>query len=130
MTAPVAAAPLTGKDKDHDLPAVAARRRGPMTSAPPRGQADETAAALRGQAHPHPGEDRPGDADAVLAAGWEEQTLHDAVAVCGLFALMNRLVDELGITAGEDYFQASARRIADIEYAGLADLLGPRPGER
>jgi len=35
MTAPVAAAPLTGKDRDHDLPAVAARRRGPMTSAPP-----------------------------------------------------------------------------------------------
>jgi len=92
--------------------------------------ADEAAAAVCGQAHPHPGEDRPGDADAVLAAGWEEQTLHDAVAVCGLFALMNRLVDELGITAGEDYFQASARRIADIEYAGLADLLGPRPGER
>ena len=26
----------------------------------------------------------PEDAEAVLAAGWEEQALHDAVAVCGL----------------------------------------------
>ena len=71
----------------------------------------------------------PGDAEAVLAAGWEEQALHDAVAVCGLFNLMNRVVEGLGITAGEAYFQASARRIADIGYAGLADLLGLRPGE-
>jgi len=65
----------------------------------------------------------PGDAEAVLAAGWEEQALHDAVAVCGLFNLMNRLVEGLGITAGEDYFRASARRLADIGYTGLADLL-------
>ncbi len=65
----------------------------------------------------------PGDAEAVLAAGWAEQALHDAVAVCGLFNLMNRLVDGLGITADEDYFQASARRLADNGYAGLQDLL-------
>lgn len=65
----------------------------------------------------------PGDAEAVLAAGWEEQALHDAVAVCGLFNLMNRLVEGLGITAGENYFQASARRLADTGYAGLSDLL-------
>jgi uncharacterized peroxidase-related enzyme len=65
----------------------------------------------------------PGDAEAVLAAGWEEQALHDAVAVCGLFSLMNRLVEGLGITAGEDYVQASARRLAKTGYAGLADLI-------
>src|SRR5712692_4146902 len=65
----------------------------------------------------------PGDAEAVLADGWEEQALHDAAAVCGLFNLMNRLVEGLGITAGEDYFQASARRLAETGYAGLADLI-------
>jgi hypothetical protein len=36
---------------------------------------------------------------------------------------MNRLVEGLGITAGDAYFQASARRLADIGYAGLADFL-------
>lgn len=63
------------------------------------------------------------DAETVLAAGWEEKALHDAVAVCGLFNLMNRLVDGLGITAGEEYFRTSARRLAEIGYMGLRDLL-------
>jgi uncharacterized peroxidase-related enzyme len=63
------------------------------------------------------------DAGEVLAAGWEEQALHDAVAVCGLFNLMNRLVEGLGIAADDAYFHAAARRLAEIGYAGLADLL-------
>ena len=67
----------------------------------------------------------PADAQAVLAAGWPEQALHDTVAVCGLFNLMNRLVEGLGITAGVDYFQASARRLAETGYEGLRDLLTP-----
>src|SRR3569833_3313709 len=33
------------------------------------------------------------DADAVLAAGWEERTLFDAISVCALFNFMNRLVE-------------------------------------
>lgn len=65
----------------------------------------------------------PADAETVLAAGWEEQALHDAVAVCGLFNLMNRLVEGLGINAEEDYFRVSARRLADTGYTGLRDLL-------
>jgi uncharacterized peroxidase-related enzyme len=39
----------------------------------------------------------PGDAEAVFQAGWDERALHDAVSVCALFNLMNRLVDGLGI---------------------------------
>src|SRR6266851_2941863 len=54
-----------------------------------------------------------GTLGALLAAGWEEQALHDAVAVCGLFNLMNRLVEGLGITAGEDYFRTAAGRLSD-----------------
>jgi hypothetical protein len=46
----------------------------------------------------------PADAEAVFQAGWDERALHDAVSVCALFNLMNRLVDGLGIQAGEDYF--------------------------
>ena len=65
----------------------------------------------------------PADAQAVLAAGWPEQALYDAVAVCGLFNLMNRLVEGLGITAGEDYFCTAAGRLSDGGYAALKELL-------
>lgn len=37
------------------------------------------------------------DADAVYAAGWDEQALFDAVSICGLFNLMNRIVEGSGI---------------------------------
>lgn len=63
------------------------------------------------------------DADAVYAAGWDETALQDAVAVCALFNMMNRLVDGLGIKAGSDYFALSAQRLAQVGYAGLASLL-------
>jgi alkylhydroperoxidase family enzyme len=53
------------------------------------------------------------DAEAVFAAGWDDRALHDAVSVCALFNLMNRLVDGLGVTVGDDYQAASARRLAD-----------------
>jgi hypothetical protein len=59
----------------------------------------------------------------VLAAGWDEQALHDAASICGLFNLMNRIVDGLGIDAGRDYFALSSRRLADNGYSGLRDML-------
>lgn len=36
------------------------------------------------------------DADAVFAAGWDEQALHDAVAIAGRAAFMHRLVAGMG----------------------------------
>jgi|SRR5918994_2478664 uncharacterized peroxidase-related enzyme len=63
------------------------------------------------------------DAARVLEAGWPEQALHDAVSVCALFNLMNRLVDGLGIAGGPDYFAISGGRLVDIEYTGLKDLI-------
>jgi uncharacterized peroxidase-related enzyme len=66
------------------------------------------------------------DADAVRAAGWDDAELHDAVSVAGLFNLMNRLVDGLGIRADDAYTELAARRLAAPPgYAGLADLLPP-----
>lgn len=67
----------------------------------------------------------PEDAATVLAAGWDERALHDAVSVCALFNFMNRFVDGLGVAAGQDYLALSARRLADIDYAGLKNLLPP-----
>ena len=65
----------------------------------------------------------PADAEAVLAVGWEEQALHDAVSVCALFNFMNRFVNGLGITADDDYSALSGARLADGGYAGLKNLM-------
>ena len=42
---------------------------------------------------------RMNDADtaAVLAAGWDERALYDAVCVCALYSFMNRYVDGTGL---------------------------------
>ena len=66
------------------------------------------------------------DADAIFEAGWTDRALHDAAAICGLFNLMNRLVDGLGIEASEAYTKIAAQRLAEQGYAQLADLL-PQP---
>src|ERR1051325_484117 len=39
------------------------------------------------------------DAEAIFAAGWDDRALHDAVAICGLFNLLNRFVNGLGLQA-------------------------------
>jgi uncharacterized peroxidase-related enzyme len=66
----------------------------------------------------------PADAATVFAAGRQDRALHDAVSVCALFNLMNRLVEGLGVTADEDYFATSAQRLAGIGYGGLKQMLG------
>jgi len=63
------------------------------------------------------------DAEAVFAAGWDERALHDAVYVCGIFNMMNRIVMGLGIEATPDYHRRSAGRLHDIGYAGLVSML-------
>ena len=70
-----------------------------------------------------PGRVRPGHAAAVLDAGWDEQALHDAASVCGLFNLMNRLVEGLGVTLGDGYAEVSGNRLAEHGYEALKDLL-------
>lgn len=63
------------------------------------------------------------DTQAVLAAGWSEDAVLDAVAICGLFSLMNRLVQGLGIEAAEAYRAMAGRRLRDGGYAALKSLL-------
>jgi hypothetical protein len=63
------------------------------------------------------------DAEAVFAAGWDDRALHDAAAICGLFNLMNRLVDGLGIEADAAQTHFVARRLATTGYAGFLPLL-------
>jgi uncharacterized peroxidase-related enzyme len=52
----------------------------------------------------------PADVSPIFAAGWNDRALHDAAAICGLFNLMNRLVDGLGVQAPESYTKIAAPR--------------------
>lgn len=52
-----------------------------------------------------------------------EEALFDAVAICALYNLMNRLVNGLGIEADEAYFQAAAKRLSTGGYEAMADAL-------
>jgi len=74
-----------------------------------------------------PGRMIPADAETVFAAGWDDRALHDAAAICGLFNLMNRLVDGLGIQADVDYAQFVAQHLATGGYAAFLPLLPAVP---
>jgi uncharacterized peroxidase-related enzyme len=66
-----------------------------------------------------PGKILAADVDPIFAAGWDDRALHDAVAICALFNLMNRLVNGLGVEAPESYTKLAAQRLADGGYAQL-----------
>jgi len=63
------------------------------------------------------------DAEAVFAAGWDEQALHDTVSTCALFNFMNRFVEGHGIKGSPEYFAVSAKRLHDGGYSGLLRML-------
>lgn len=56
------------------------------------------------------------DADAVLAAGWSEKTLHDAIMVCCCYSFMNRLADGHGLPSDPALFKERGRRHAENGY--------------
>ncbi len=64
------------------------------------------------------------DADAVLAAGWDETALYHTVAVTALFNFMNRLVEGLGIELDPAYVKPASQRLADRGYLPLIEMLG------
>ena len=61
-----------------------------------------------------------GDVDAVLAAGWDEQALHDAAAVTGRAAFMQRLVQGHGFTPlPREVFRSHAEKRVQRGYVKL-----------
>jgi uncharacterized peroxidase-related enzyme len=62
------------------------------------------------------------DVAPIFAAGWNDRAVHDATAICGLFNLMNRLVNGLGVEAPESYTKLAAQRLAQNGYAQLLKL--------
>ncbi len=51
------------------------------------------------------------DVDAVFAAGWDEQSVHQAICVCARFSMMNRLTLGHGLIPNEDNADARAENM-------------------
>jgi alkylhydroperoxidase family enzyme len=63
------------------------------------------------------------DAEAVLAAGWDDTALYHTVAVTALFNFMNRLVESLGIELEPSYVGPASQRLAEHGYLPLLDIM-------
>lgn len=58
------------------------------------------------------------DATAVYDAGWSEETLFHAIAVCAYFNQMNRLVEGAGIVGTAEHYAQAGQRLAADGYIG------------
>jgi hypothetical protein len=57
------------------------------------------------------------DVGAVLAAGWSEEAVYDALTVCALFSFYNKWVDAAGVSdLPADAYGASGQRLATSGY--------------
>jgi uncharacterized peroxidase-related enzyme len=63
------------------------------------------------------------DAQAVFAAGWDEQALHDTIAVICLFNFMNRFADGHGIKGDSGVFAARGEALMEGGYEPLLKAL-------
>lgn len=59
----------------------------------------------------------PQDAEAVYAAGWNDEALVHAIAVCAYFNNMNRLVEGAGIVGTASGYEQAAERLVKEGYA-------------
>ena len=64
------------------------------------------------------------DADAIVAAGWDETALYHTVAVTALFNFMNRLVEGLGIELDPAYVKPASQRLGQRGYLPMIEMLG------
>lgn len=70
------------------------------------------------------------DAAAVYAAGWEEQALFDAISVCGLFNLMNRIVEGTGTRIDPLIMPEDDKNARKARLAGGVDSGDPHRADR
>lgn len=61
----------------------------------------------------------PADADAIYAAGWDDEAFVHAVAVCAYFNNMNRLVDGTGIIGTDEQLAKAAQGLISRGYAPI-----------
>jgi uncharacterized peroxidase-related enzyme len=48
------------------------------------------------------------DVDSILATGWEETAAEDAIAVCSLFNMLNRIADGYGLRSSGGWWQSAS----------------------
>lgn len=63
------------------------------------------------------------DAEAVYAAGWDEEALFSAVLVCCTFNYMNRLTDGTGLFASREQAESSGKLLKEKGYEAILKLL-------
>ena len=64
------------------------------------------------------------DVDAMLAAGWDDDSMFFATAVCALFCMDNRIVQGLGIPVPPaDVLSGTVRRLHDHGYASALPFI-------
>jgi len=63
------------------------------------------------------------DADAIFDAGWDEDCFHYTVMICGLFNLMNRMMDGYGITNTAEFRKSRGKFLAEKGYGLVTDAL-------
>lgn len=66
-----------------------------------------------------PGRVAQGDVDAVLSAGWNEAAVVHTNLVAGMFGLMNRIVDGLGLEGDDRVVQMAGRQLYEQGYHGV-----------
>lgn len=74
-----------------------------------------------------PGQMTKADADAIFAAGWDEQAFFDVVCICAVQNFLNRVVDGTGVDVSLDLARATGRKLLPkIGYIGIAEELMQR----
>ena len=63
------------------------------------------------------------DVDAIFDAGWEEDSFHFAVMICGLFNFYNRLMDGYGVRNTAEFRQSRGAALVDRGYTIVTDAL-------
>ncbi len=69
------------------------------------------------------------DVDAIFAAGWDEDAYHYAVMICGLFNLMNRMIDGYGVKNTAEGRMMRGKLLVDGGYRVVTDALKAVPQE-
>ena len=57
------------------------------------------------------------DVDAIFNAGWDENSFHFIVMICGLFNFYNRLIDGYGVRNTAEFRLTAGRQLASAGYS-------------
>ena len=66
------------------------------------------------------------DVDAIFNAGCDEDCFHYTVMICGLFNLMNRIMDGYGVNNTAEGRLINGRKLVDTGYRVVTDALKPQ----